>query len=105
MDIAEERKLNDEIRELRKEKELLECYKRLMINPDFIKVFKDHYLNSYAVSLVHSKADTTASEEFKESLEYKLNSIATFARFLSKLQVDSDSIDMRLAEAELQRNH
>lgn len=103
MDIAEERKLTEEIQALRKEKELAEAFKRLQVNPDFRKVFQEYYLNSYALSLVLLKANSLATSEFKETLEFKLNSIAIFSRFLEEMQVSSDSVDERLAEAESQR--
>ena len=42
MDIVEERKLAEEVRELRLQKDLAESFKRLSINPDFRKVIENY---------------------------------------------------------------
>ena len=99
MDIVEERKLAEEVRELRLQKDLAESFKRLSINPDFRKVIENHYLNSYAVSLVLAKANPAMTVEQQILLEHKLNSIATFSRFLSEMENLVDTIDVRLADA------
>lgn len=104
MDTVEEARLNEERRQLRKEKELLESFKRLMVNPDFKKLVLDHYLESYAVSLVLQKANPGITEESALGLEYQLNAIATFNRFLEGLKINADTIDQRIVEAQVQTN-
>lgn len=99
MDIVEERKLAEEVRQLRLQKDLAESFKRLSINPDFRKVIKDYYLDSYAVSLVLAKANPAMTVEQQALLEYRLDSIATFSRFLNDMENLVDTIDVRLADA------
>lgn len=99
MDIVEERKLAEEVRQLRFQKDLAESFKRLSINPDFRKVIKDYYLDSYAVSLVLAKANPAMTVEQQALLEHRLNSIATFSRFLNDMENLVDTIDVRLADA------
>ena len=99
MDIVEERKLAEEVRQLRIQKDLAESFKRLSINPDFRRVIKDYYLDSYAVSLVLAKANPAMTVEQQTLLEHKLNSIATFSRFLNDMENLVDTIDVRLADA------
>lgn len=103
MDIALERALHSDIRSLTQEKERLESFQRLMINPDFRKVFLEYYAHSYAVSLVMLKANKSMTAEACKDNESKLEAIAYFSRFLNELQINADSVDERLSATETLR--
>lgn len=99
MSTAYSANIASDIAKLRNEKERLDAYTRLTVNPDFRRLIQEFYLTDYAVSLVHAKSNLNNTDILKEEIEKNLLAIAFFNRFLQDLQVSSETIEDRLKEA------
>lgn len=96
--------IDKEIFDLRKRKDMLVCFERLSINPDFQKVIKEYYLSKHALDLVHQKGQLPLDPNLNLSIDRQLDAIALFGLYLDNLAFELPDIDLKIEEAMTRRD-
>src|SRR5574343_82798 len=96
--------IDQEIFDLRKRKEMLVDFERLMINSDFQKVIKDYYLRKHPLDLVKLKGQVHLEESLNLSIDRQLDAVALFGMYLDNLSFELPDIDLKIEEAMTRRD-
>ena len=96
--------IDQEILDLRKRKEMLVAFERLMINSDFQKVIKEYYLCKYPLALVKLKGQVPLEESLNLSIDRQLDAVALFGMYLDNLSFELPDIDLKIEEAMTRRD-
>ena len=96
--------IDQEILGLRKRKEMLVAFERLMINSDFQKVIKEYYLCKHPLDLEKLKGQVPLEESLNLSVDRQLDAVALFGMYLDNLSFELPDIDLKIEEAMTRRD-
>ena len=96
--------IDQEIFDLRKRKEMLVAFERLMLNSDFQKVIKEYYLYKHPLDLVKLKGQVPLEESLNLSIDRQLDAVALFGMYLDNLSFELPDIDLKIEEAMTRRD-
>ena len=96
--------IDQEILDLRKRKEMLVAFERLIINSDFQKVIKEYYLCKHPLDLVKLKGQVPLEESLNLSIDRQLDAVALFGMYLDNLSFELPDIDLKIEEAMTRRD-
>lgn len=97
-------KLDQDILNLRKEKDILVSLDRLLINPDFKKVVLDEFLTKHPIDLLNGKGVLNLDPQTNLDIDRQLECVALFKMYLENQISKLADIDYRIAEAETLRD-
>ena len=96
--------LDQDIQDLRKEKELLISLDRLMMNSDFKRVILSDYLNKHPIDLVLSKGKLNITPAQQLDTDRQLDAVALFKMYLDSKLTQIADIDIKILDAETLRD-
>lgn len=97
-------KLDQDILNLRKEKEVLHSLEKLLINSDFKKVILDEFFTKHPIDLLQGKGVLNLDPQTNLDIDRQLECVALFKMYLDNQISKLADIDYRIAEAETLRD-
>lgn len=96
-------KLDQDIQDLKVEKQLLESLNRLLNNSDFKRVIMDDFLTKYPLRLIQGKGVLKLDPQINQDIDRQLDGVALFKMYLDQLTSGIADIDYRISDAETLR--
>ncbi len=96
-------KLDQDIQDLKVEKQLLESLNRLLNNSDFKRVIMDDFLSKHPLRLIQGKGVLKLDPQINQDIDRQLDGVALFKMYLDQLTSGIADIDYRISDAETLR--
>ena len=96
-------KLDQDIQDLKVEKQLLESLNRLLNNSDFKRVIMDDFLIKHPLRLIQGKGVLKLDPQINQDIDRQLDGVALFKMYLDQLTSGIADIDYRISDAETLR--